>query len=71
MKTLEELKKLDDQKLTDELKSLIKDLFKVKFEVDNGQSKNIHKIGLLKKQIARVHTLKKERELLAPNNQAV
>lgn len=63
MKTLEELRKLDAKKLLEELTDMEKDLFKVSFEVKNGQSKSHHSIGNHSKQIARIKTIIKEREL--------
>ncbi len=64
MKKIEELKKLDVQKLLEELSENRKKLFKVQFEVKSGQSKNSHLISNYKKQIARVKTLLKEKELI-------
>ncbi len=57
MKTLEELKKMDMQKLKEELALMQKDLFKVKFNVKTGQAKNAHSIRNHKKQIARIITV--------------
>lgn len=57
MKTIEELLKLDLEKLLEELNSVKTDLFKVTFDVKNGQSKNTHKIRNYKKQIARIKTI--------------
>ena len=60
----EELKKLDIKKLNEELNENRKALFKVKFEVKSGQSKNSHLISSYKKQVARIKTLLKEMELI-------
>ncbi len=60
----EELKKLDIKKLNEELNENRKALFKVKFEVKSGQSKNSHLINSYKKQVARIKTLLKEMELI-------
>ncbi len=64
MKNHEELKKLDIKKLLEELNENRKELFKIKFEVKSGQSKNTHFISRYKKQIARIKTLVKEQELI-------
>ena len=53
----DELKKLEPKKLLDELEKAKKDLFKIKFEVENGQSKSHHLIGKSRKYIARIKTL--------------
>lgn len=62
MKTIEELLKLDLEKLLEELNLVKNDLFKVTFDVKNGQSKNTHKIRDYKKQIARIATVIQEKE---------
>jgi ribosomal protein L29 len=60
MKTLEELRKLDIKKLLEELNEAKKTLFKIRFEVNNGQSKNHHKIPIRRKHIAQIKTIIKE-----------
>ncbi len=63
MKTTEELRKLDKQKLADELNQTGKDYFKVKFEVRGGQAKNNRDIKKNRRQIARIKTIQKEQSL--------
>lgn len=62
MKTLEELKKLDIRKLLEELESELQELFRSKFEVSNGQSKNSHLISKHTGQVARIKTIIREKE---------
>jgi len=57
MLTTKELKKLDPKKLQEELLKAKKELFKIKFEVGNGQSKSHHLIEKNRKHIARIKTL--------------
>lgn len=57
MKTFEELKKLDAKKLAEELAEAQKTLFRLKFEVKNGQSKSTNQIRANRKQIARMQTV--------------
>ncbi len=57
MKTIKELRKLELKKLLEELKKNQSELFKIRFAVNNGQSKNTHKIREFKKQIARIQTI--------------
>lgn len=57
MKTLEELRKLDIQQLLEELETTLQELFKVRFEVANGQSKSIHLVSGYRKQAARIKTI--------------
>lgn len=54
---LEQLKKFEAGKLREELRTVEKELFKVRFEVKNGQSKNSHLIRIYKKYIARIKTI--------------
>lgn len=57
MKTTDELRKLDPAKLLEELEKAKKNLFKIKFDVENGQSKSHHLIGKNRKYVARIETL--------------
>lgn len=57
MKTLEELRKLDTKKLSEELKALEKEYFTTQFEVRNGQAKNSHDLKKYRRQMARIKTL--------------
>lgn len=61
MKTAE-LRKLDAKKLTEEMLKVRGDLFKARFEVKSGQSKDNHYIKSNRKQIARMKTIQKEQE---------
>jgi len=54
---LEDLRKLPENKLQEELAEVTKELIKIKFEVKNGQSKSNHLIRLYRKYIARIKTL--------------
>lgn len=62
-KTLEELRKLEVGKLNEELTQGLKHLFKVRFEVKNNQSKNIHEIGKYAGYIGQIKTVLKEKSL--------
>ena len=53
----EQLKKMEVSKLTEELVAAKSELFKVAFEVKNGQSKNSHLVRDYKKYIARIQTI--------------
>jgi len=63
MKTTEELLKLEVAALHKELADSKAQLFEVKFGVKNGQNKSTDKIVKLKKYIARIKTLLKQKEL--------
>ena len=62
MKTLDELRKMDKEKLLKELADTEKELFKIKFDLENEQSKNSHLIRRNRRQKARIKTL------ITPNN---
>lgn len=67
MKKTEELKKLGDDNLLEELAEFQKLLFKARFDVKNAQSKNHHHIKNYKRHIARIKTILKERNLKESN----
>jgi large subunit ribosomal protein L29 len=62
MKTTKELRKLEPNKLTEELKENKKALAKIEFEVKNGSSKNTAERKRHRRQVARINTLAKEHQ---------
>lgn len=54
---------LTDAELNDKLKELKSELFNLRFQNATGQLQNPMQIGFCKKDIARVKTLLREREL--------
>ncbi len=58
----DELKKLEAGKLLEELEKAKKELFKIRFDVESGQSKSHHLIGKRRKYIARIKTLIKQQQ---------
>ena len=63
MKTSEELRKLEVDKLATELEETQSQLYKIRFDVKNGQSKNSHMIRKYRKYTAMINTIRKEKEL--------
>ena len=57
MKTQEELKKLDAKKLNAELVEVQQTLYKLRFDMRSGHSKDSHMISANKKQAARIKTI--------------
>lgn len=57
MHTTEELRKLETAQLLEALKQAKKDLFKIAFEVTNGQAKNNHDVKKNRKYIAQIKTV--------------
>ncbi|PWH07797.1 50S ribosomal protein L29 [Brachybacterium endophyticum] len=61
--TAEDLDKLDDQKLADELSKAKDELFKLRFQSATGQLESSGRLRSVKKDIARIYTILREREL--------
>lgn len=57
MKTQEELKKLDPKKLNEELVEIKQTLYKLKFDIISGHTKDSHMVRANKKQAARIKTI--------------
>lgn len=58
-----ELKEMTSQELTNKLNELKGELFNLRFQLATGQLENPVKVRFVKKDIARVKTILKEREL--------
>ena len=58
-----EIRKLSDQELDKRLLSLKEELFNLRFQQATGQIENVHTIGQVKQNIARVKTIITERKL--------
>jgi large subunit ribosomal protein L29 len=61
----ESLKDIEDGELLDQLAQRKDDLFKLRFQHVTGQLDNTAKLGQLKKDIARLNTELREREIAA------
>lgn len=60
MKTTEELRKLDNDKLQEELNAANEELFKVSFGVKNQQAANSDQIKKRRRYVARIQTVRNE-----------
>lgn len=56
-----ELRELDDDELADRLVGARKELFNLRFQLATGRLDNISRIGMVRKEIARIITLGAER----------
>ena len=65
MKNAKELKNLSVLELTDQLKELKEELFNLRFQHAINQLTNPVRINLVKKDIARVKTVIREKEIAA------
>ena len=61
--TADELDKLDDSKLAEELAKAKDELFKLRFQNATGQLESSGRLRSVKKDIARIYTILREREL--------
>ena len=61
----EKIRNQTDAELQDQEKQLADQLFKLKFQLNMGQTESLKKIRGLRKDIARVKTIARERELVA------
>jgi large subunit ribosomal protein L29 len=59
----EQLRGLDDAKLADELKKAKEELFNLRFQSATGQLESHGRLRTVKRDIARIYTVVREREL--------
>jgi large subunit ribosomal protein L29 len=62
-KAAEKIKNTTDTELAHQERDLADQLFRLKFQMSMGQSESLKKIRQLRKDIARVKTVKRERQL--------
>ena len=60
-----ELDALDDEELEQRLAEAKQELFNLRFKVVTGQFDNTSRLGFLKKDVARIHTILRQREIEA------
>jgi len=63
--TSEKIRNLTDAELTHQQGELSQELFKLKFQLKMGQTESLKKMRGLKKDIARVLTIQREKQLAA------
>ncbi|WP_138442653.1 50S ribosomal protein L29 [Sinomonas susongensis] len=61
--TAEKLDQLDSERLLEELKKAKEELFNLRFQSATGQLESHGRLGTVKKDIARIYTVLREREL--------
>jgi len=64
---VEKIRNLTDAELLHQQRELSDQLFKMKFQLKMGQTESLKKIRELKKDIARIQTVKRQKELAAGN----
>jgi len=65
MTTAHELRELTDESLADRLTEAKQELWKRRLDLATGQLDNTSEIAMYKREIARIHTLMREREIAA------
>ncbi len=60
---LEKIRSLSDEELVHQEKTSAEQLFRLRFQVSLGQNDGVKKLQQLRKEIARIKTVAKEREL--------
>lgn len=60
-----EIKELSDQELEDKIRDIRTELFNLRFQLATGQLDNTGRIAAVKKDVARLHTELRARELRA------
>jgi len=66
----EKVRNLTDQELRHQERDLNDQLFKLKFQLNMGQTESLKKIRGLRRDIARVKTITRERELAVAKTEA-
>ena len=61
--TSKELRGLEDERLVDELRKAKEELFNLRFQSATGQLDNHGRLRAVRKDIARIYTIVREREL--------
>ncbi len=59
----EKLRNLTDAELDHQQRELIDQLFRMKFQLKMGQTESLNKIRGLRKDVARIHTVRREKQL--------
>ena len=67
--TSKELRGLEDERLVDELRKAKEELFNLRFQSATGQLDNSARIGDIRREVARINTLLREREIAAAEQQ--
>jgi len=60
-----EIRELSNQELQNKVQELKEELFNLRFQMATGQQENTMRLGVVRKSIARIKTVQRERELSA------
>ena len=60
-----ELRELSEDELLDRLADVKQEVFTLRFQIATGQAENTALLGAAKRDVARIHTILREREIAA------
>ncbi len=60
---IDELRQLTDEELTNKVREMKEELFNLRFQAATGQLESHGRLSAVRKEIARVYTIMREREL--------
>ncbi len=60
-----ELRELSDDELLDRLAETKQEIFTLRFQIATGQAENTSLLGVAKRDVARIHTILRQREIAA------
>jgi large subunit ribosomal protein L29 len=63
--TTVELRELSDDELLDRLAEAKQEIFTLRFQIATGQAENTSLLGIAKRDVARIHTILRQREIAA------
>ncbi len=63
--TTVDLRELSDDELMDRLAEIKQEVFTLRFQIATGQAENTSLLGIAKRDVARIHTILREREIAA------
>jgi large subunit ribosomal protein L29 len=61
----DKVRDLDDLELNNQVRDIQEQLFRLRFQMSMGQSDGLKKVRAMKKDLARIYTVQRERELAA------
>ncbi|HEX3941179.1 MAG TPA: 50S ribosomal protein L29 [Acidobacteriaceae bacterium] len=67
---IEKIRNLGPEELRQQERQASEQLFRLKFQMKLGQNEGVKKLRELRKEIARIRTIERERELAAPRDSA-
>ena len=63
--TTVELRELSDDELLDRLAEVKQEIFTLRFQIATGSAENTSLLGIAKRDVARIHTILRQREIAA------